>query len=342
MKKEKLIFIYPKPFTFIRTEQKILESDFQLIIQELPWHKKILLPINFIRQFFFLFQHIFTTDKILISFGGYWSFLPTIFGKICNKKTAIVVHGTDCVDFPEIQYGNLRIPLMRWFTKKSYQWASIILPVSESLVYTENQYFSDYNLKLGYAHHLKGIKTAYKVIPNGLIVEDWQSNIVTKTTFSTISVMTKDQIMRKGGDLIVETAKLLPNITFYLAGCESIENAPKNVITLGRLSPEELKSWYLKTQFYLQLSVFEGFGVALCEAMLCRCVPIVSAVNFLPNIVGETGFVLNKRDPILLKKLLEDAFQKDLLALGELAKDRIKQNFTDQNRKEMLLAILKS
>ena len=81
--------------------------------------------------------NFYNSKIILISFGGYWSFLPSLFGRIFNKKVAIVVHGTDCVSFPEINYGNLRNPLMSWFIKKSYQFSNIILPVSDSLVYTK-------------------------------------------------------------------------------------------------------------------------------------------------------------------------------------------------------------
>ena len=58
--------------------------------------------------------------------------------------------------------------------------------------------------------------------------------------------------------------------------------------------PQELKILYNESKFYFQLSNTEGFGVALCEAMLCGCVPIVSDVNFLPSIVGNSGFVLKK------------------------------------------------
>ena len=229
-------------------------------------------------------------DIILVSFGGYWSFLPSLLGKLFNKKVVIVVHGTDCVSFPEIKYGNLRIPIMRWFIKKSYQWASIILPVSESLVYTENNYFSEETLKFGYKHHLSNITTSYKVIPNGLIIENWLTKEVVKLPKTFISVMTDEQILRKGGDLIIKIARKIPNCTFYLAGVSSIQDAPNNVIALGKLTPEQLKEWYSKIQFYLQLSNFEGFGVAICEAMLSRCVPIVSDVNVLPYIVGDTGF----------------------------------------------------
>ena len=60
--------------------------------------------------------------------------------------------------------------------KKSYQFSNIILPVSDSLVYTENNYYSDKILKFGYTYHFRNIKTPYRVIPNGIIVDDWQYN----------------------------------------------------------------------------------------------------------------------------------------------------------------------
>ena len=178
MSKKKIIFIYPGLYTFIQTEIKLLSDEYQLISINQGWSKKLLLPFNLLIQFFFLLFNMHKVECILISFGGYSSFLPSLLGNLFGKKVAIIVHGTDCVSFPEINYGNLRSPLLRYFTKKSYQWASIILPVSESLVYTENNYFSSATLKFGYTHHLSNINTPYKVIPNGLITGDW--NVVSK------------------------------------------------------------------------------------------------------------------------------------------------------------------
>jgi len=73
------------------------------------------------------------------------------------------------------------------------------------------------------------------------------------------------------------------------------------------------------------LSNFEGFGVAICEAMLCKCVPIVSDVNFLPEIIGDSGFVLRKRDKKMLIVLLEEAMSSKIEELSNLSKERIKQ-----------------
>ena len=340
MIKERLLFIYPKKFTFINTEIKILSDNYELISQDQNWNNKLLLPINFIRQFFFLIFNITKVNTILISFGGYSSYLPSVIGRFFGKKVAIVVHGTDCVSFPEINYGNLRKPLMRWFTRKSYKNANIILPVSESLVYTENNFFSHNTMKFGYSYHLKNIDTPYKVIPNGLIIEDWRKDeTVQKDKNSFISVLSKGNILLKGVDLIIDVASRFPNHNFFLAGIDNLENFQEveNIFCLGKLSPKELNFWYSKTQFYLQLSNTEGFGVALCEAMLCNCIPIVSDVNSLPTIVGDSGFILKKRDLNMLNDLINVALKSDISDLEVKTRNRIINNFSTQNRQKLLI-----
>ena len=86
MNKEKLIFIYPKLFTFIRTEIKILENDYKVISINQNWSNKIFLPLNFIIQFFFLIINFYNSKIILISFGGYWSFFLFILVEFLIKR----------------------------------------------------------------------------------------------------------------------------------------------------------------------------------------------------------------------------------------------------------------
>jgi hypothetical protein len=343
MSKKNLIFIYPKLYTFIQTEIKLLSDEFNLISINQNWERKILLPFNLIRQVIFLVINIRKVDTILISFGGYWSFFPALFSNLLGKKVAIVMHGTDCVSFPEIEYGNLRNPILSFVTKKSLQWASIILPVSESLVYTENNYYSSKTLRFGYNYHLSNIKTPYKVIHNGLNVLDWvRDNEIIRNKTSFVTVLGKGKIKIKGVDLIIEVASRFPNSIFYLAGIENVKgyNIPKNIICKGRLTPEELKVLFNQSQFYLQLSNTEGFGVALCEAMLCECIPLVSDVNFLPTIVGDSGFVLKKRNSDMLVDLINMALNSDIIHLEQKARKRIKDNFSVNKRKKMLLSVL--
>lgn len=344
MQKKNLLFIYPKLFTFIDTEIKLLEKEYNIISLNQSWHKRWMLPINFMIQILFTSFNIFRVDTVLISFGGYWSFFPSLFGRILGKKVAIIVHGTDCVSFPEINYGNLRNPIMRFFTAKSYQFANIILPVSESLMYTENNYFQDQTtLRFGIHHHLPKVKTPHTVIPNGLILEDWSRlNHLPRPPRSFVTVMNKDQLERKGAKLIIETAHLMSDFNFFFAGVDNTvyKETPDNVYFLGRLSPKELQELYSKTQFYLQLSNFEGFGVAICEAMLCECIPIVSNVNFLPEIAGASRLVLKKRDPQQLIQIIDHALQSDIKELEKSSRLRIINNFSAQKRKDLLNNVL--
>ena len=343
MYKKKLIFIYPSLYTFIQTDIKLLSEDFELITVNQNWSRKSLLPINIFYQFFFLLINLHKVETIIVSFAGYCSFFPSLLGKIFNKKVAIIVHGTDCVSFPEIEYGNLRNPILSFVTKKSLQWASIILPVSESLVYTENNYYSSKPLKFGYNYHLSNIKTPYKVIHNGLNILNWdRDNEIIRDKTSFVTVLGEGKVNIKGVDLIIDVASRFPNSIFYLAGIENVKgyDMPENIICKGRLNPEELKLLFNQSQFYLQLSNTEGFGVALCEAMLCECIPIVSDVNFLPTIVGESGFVLKKRNSEMLFDLINLALNSNTIIFEGRARKRIKDNFSVNKRKKMLLSVL--
>ena len=340
MPKKKLLFIYPNLYTFIQTEIDLLSDDYDIISITQNWSNKILLPFNLLIQFFFLLYNLPRVKVVLISFAGYSSFLPCLLGNLLNKKVLIVAHGTDCVSFPEINYGNLRNPLLRFFTKISYQCASKILPVSESLVYTENSYFSSETLKFGYIHHLSNITTPFKVIPNAINSNFWnKDNTVSRDKRSFITVLGKDQALIKGLDLIIEAANEFPDYKFYIAGIDPINNfkSRDNIFFKGRLSPDELRILYCESQFYLQLSNSEGFGVALCEAMLCKCIPIVSNVNVLPEIIGDSGFVLKKRDLKILIDLINIVLECNISTLENKSRDRIKDNYTLENRKQLLL-----
>ena len=91
----------------------------------------------------------------------------------------------------------------------------------------------------------------------------------------------------------------------------------------------------------MQLSLSEGFPNALSEAMLCECVPLVSNVGGMPDIIHDCGYLLKHKDQDELFKLIGSALKNDdLNGLGKKARKRIVDNYTFENRKNKLLSEL--
>ena len=340
-----IIYIAPSLSSFVRNDIKILKKKYNVTNNIYNWGNKYLTIFYFLKQFIFLLTNIFSTDLIIVSFGGYWAVLPSLFGRLFKVPVFIILNGTDCASIESINYGSLKKPLVKLSCKISYSLSSLLLPVSSSLIYTKNYFLdSDKDIEQGYSHFIKNIKTNSKVLYNGVDENFWKkSKEIKKEPNTFISVFNNRQFIGKGGDLIVEISKKYPSSTFYIAGSTKIANleAPTNVIFLGYLSPNELLNYYSKCQYYFQLSSFEGFGVSLCEAMLCECVPIVSSVNHLANIVDDYGFVLQKKDINLLTEIVDKALNtKNLVQLGELSRKRIINNYSIEIREKELFQII--
>ena len=346
LKKDKILIVSPLLSSFIKNDLEFLSENYLLDVSIDNWKSKSLTPLLIVKQFFVYLFKIPFKKAIIIHFGGYWALIPTILGKMFNTPVYIVIHGTGAAAIPSIYYGNLRKKLLKLFCKLSYQNAKQILPVSESLMKTKNTYYSDNEESYqGILNHFPTLKTKYTVIPNGIDTSFWNRDAIRKEENSFVAVFNDSQFVLKGGDIILESAKKFPNYSFYIIGCNRPKNieCPKNLHFLGFQNKQTLKEYYSKCQFHFQLSIYEGFGVAICEAMLCECIPIGSSVNHLPNIIGDTGFILEKRSSMELQTLIEKATtlsNNEKKNLGVSARLRIIENYSQSNRQKSLENIL--
>lgn len=343
----KIIYIYPKKASFITTDLNILSQKYNVIENTGNWDEGYKIPFLFVKQLFFLLKKVKKTECFVVSFGGYWALLPVIIAKLFKKKVFIILHGTDCADFKEINYGNLRKPYLKAILGVSYKLATRLLPVSSSLIYTENSYFSkDKIIKQGIDVFFPNINTPKTVISNVFDGNKWkieQGAYRYKNRF--ITVLGNGQFKRKGGDLILKVARKLTQFDFYFTGIDVFlhqDKMPDNVFFTGKATPEKLCKLYNESAYYLQLSIFEGFGCALCEAMLCGCIPIVSSVNVLPEIVGDTGYILEKMDEDLLILLLTQVYLNNNEELRIKARNRILEKYPIELRKKNIYEVLKT
>ena len=137
---EKILYIYPEYSTFIGKDIRFLSKRFEVRSPAHNWSNKAATPLNFLRQLLFLCCHLRGSVAVFVMFGGYWSLLPALAGKVTGIPVFIIPGGTDCVSFPSLNYGSLRKPMMRTFIRWSFALCTELFPVHGSLVESSYSY----------------------------------------------------------------------------------------------------------------------------------------------------------------------------------------------------------
>lgn len=352
MMKERIIYIFPENSAFIRKDIKFLSQRYDVVTPSHDWKSKGATPLNFVKQFIFLCRHLGGSKAVFVMFGGYWSFLPSLLGKILRIPVYIIPGGTDCVSFPTLKYGSLRKPVMRTFIRWSFTLCHELLPVDESLVITDYSFheLSDYP-KQGYMYFFPRITTPYRVIHNGFDPGFFNCDFAGKRAGTFIIVATVTNMTRvrvKGIDLVLYLAGQFPQCSFTMIGISDsvvsqLGPIPGNVTIHPFLEQAKFRSYLAESQFVLQLSVSEGFPNALCEAMLCHCIPVGSTVGAMPEIIGETGFLAASSEKEYLSRRFDEILNKDEVVLRQMAsaaRARIAENYPISRREEAFFKLL--
>jgi glycosyltransferase involved in cell wall biosynthesis len=348
----KILYIFPESSTFIRKDIGFLSNYYRVLTPDHNWKIKNQVPLNFIRQFLFLCRNLRGSKAVFVMFGGYWSFLPALMGKITGIPVFIIPGGTDCVSFPSLNYGSLRKPVMRTFIRWSFQLSTKLLPVDESLVLSGYTYLSDADFpKQGFMYFFPRLRTPYRVIHNGFDPDFFSTDPAAKRAESFIAVAPVNNMTRvrvKGVDLVIHLARRFAGCTFTLVGIadevlQALSPLPPNLTVYPLLPKEKFISLLARSRFVLQLSISEGFPNALCEAMLCQCIPVGSAVGAIPSIIGDTGFVIASPEREYLEKRLEEILGTEpgeQHRLGLMARNRIAGMYHISRREKAFLEIL--
>ncbi len=158
----------------------------------------------------------------------------------------------------------------------------------------------------------------------------------------------------KGLDLLVEAAAHLPAhgapVRIHLVG-EGPMRAPLEravrergldgrVLLHGERSPDALASWYAASDVVTLLSTSEGCPNVVIEALACGRPVVATRVGGVPELVreGETGLLVDRRDPALvaarLAEALGRAWDPDAIAghVRERSWDRVAERLLDVYR----------
>jgi len=113
------------------------------------------------------------------------------------------------------------------------------------------------------------------------------------------------RLMVKGLDRFRELATCLPEFEFVIIGATDgvksyFEPLPANLTLLPPQQFDQLTQYYVHASFYAQLSRSEGLPNALCEAMLCGCIPVGTNVGDIQITIGITGLTIDDWKPEIL------------------------------------------
>ena len=354
---DKLLFIYLKLMPFVEEDLKLLSERYD--VRVFPFDAVRFttragrlwgLLSNGFRQLIWLLREIPNAALIYGWFADYHVFLPTLLARLWGKPVAVPLAGLDAVVLPDLGHGvyqTWRKPLAQFVVRN----ASLLLPVSETMIYEENRY-SAYPalLKNGVRVHVPGMDTPYEVIPFGFDTDAWPMGPAERRpVVLTVGFMEDERRLRcKGVDLLFEAARRLPEADFRVVGVPREQEdlirrrfrPPDNVALLPPRARTELPPVYGEASVYAQLSRAEGQPNVLCEAMCCGCIPVGSAVFGIPETIGDAGFVVDSPNPDALATSIRQALEGATPQARSRARQRIVEKYTLDQRRQALSAVL--
>lgn len=329
-RQQKLLFIYTNLSTFVKGDLDALQPYYQVTTSRFNLNTGKQVVLNFIKQFFWLLIHIRKFKKIYIWFGDYHSFLPVLFAKLTGKSSYLVVGGYDVCRIRSLKYGSFKNPVRGFMTRFTMQHCTLNLCVSR---YVERK--------------VKAIAPKAKtiLIYNGTNLRPDKTTSPRKENIvlTVASVQSEQTFLLKGLDRFLEAARQLPEYKFIIVGMAPklkslVTPLPENITIHDKVPQKDLIQYYQSAKVYCQLSRTESFCMTLVEGMLYNCIPIITCVGGMPEIMGPLGYAVPENQTEKIVQAIRDAM---LLPYSTAYEERIEQHFLLSERQEKLVNVLR-
>ncbi len=345
-----LLFSYLSPSSFVRDDLELLSDAFDVR----PFHfdatqaRSVLgLARLWKGQLDWLRRELPGAGVVLGWFADHHMALPVAMARRAGVPTAVVLSGTDVNVVPSLGYGALlsrwRAPLVRYVVRN----ASLLLPVTPSLVEHENT-FAEWPrvLRNGVRAHVPDVQTPIQVVLPGLDASRWEiGGDVRSPSVIAAALCGNERTFRlKGLDVLADVARLLPDLPFRVLGIAP--DFARQLPVLSNLTWEPATGREALGQAFREASVIlhpsrseGGLPLVVAEAMLSGCIPVGSPVGGLPQLIPGIGELVARPDPAEIAAAVHRA-------LGyaderrSLARERIVEGYSFSARKHRLVASL--
>jgi glycosyltransferase involved in cell wall biosynthesis len=320
----RLLYVHSRKASFVAIDRELLAERYE--IEELYQPGRVPHPLRVIRG-------VLRADVVFGWFASWHTFFPITLAWLLRKPSVMIIGGFDTANMPDIGYGYQQGGLRRWASR----W---IMRRAGRLVTNSNYSLSEIAAntpippeRVTVVHH--GVPDPFGALPDH----------AKERTALTVGHLVRTTLEQKGHRPFVTAAGLLPDVSFVFAGAwhdDAIDElrgiAGPNVEFTGWLSDDDLHAAYRRASVYVQASRHEGFGLAVAEAMLAGCVPVVMDVTAMPEVVGDAGVLISSQSP----ESVADGIRR-ALELGpnahRRARERILLEFPLERRRDALLRI---
>lgn len=266
-------------------------------------------------------------------FGSVYAGYTVFLAKLLGRRSVVIVGGVDASRDREINYGIWLSPWKSLFVRYAYRHADRVLVVDPFLG-REVVRLAEYD-----GANVENVPTGYdgaQWTPGG------RKEVLVATVASCENMW---RFRKKGLDKLFEAARMLPDLPFVVIGMhrtllqELQALVPPNVEIVAHMPRADILPFLRRAKVYAQPSYTEGLPNALCEAMLCECVPVGTVAGGIPTAIGDAGHLVPYGDVPALARALRMASAAPESA-GVKARERILREFPLQKREQTLVRIL--
>ena len=321
---KRVLYVHSRKASFVAIDREILASRYEVedLYQPGRWPN----PLAVIRG-------VVRADLVFGWFASWHTFFPITLAALLRKPSVMIIGGFDSANMPEIGYGYQQGGLRRWASR----W---IMRRARRLVTFSNYSLSE--IERNTAIPRERVAVIHLGVPDPFGGQP----AAKERQALTVGAVDHTTLVQKGQIPFVRAAAELPDVRFVFAGKaldESIKElralAGDNVVFTGWLSDEDLRDTYRRSAVYVQASRHEGFGLAVAEAMLAGCVPVVMDVTAMPEVVGDAGVLIGSQEPSAVAAGVRRALELGPDA-ARRARERILREFPMERRRDGLLKVV--
>jgi len=322
--RRRILFVHSRKASFVAIDRAILAERFEVddLYQPGRWPD----PLAVVRG-------VLRADLVFGWFASWHTFFPITLAWLLRKPSVLVVGGFDTANMPDIAYGHqrggMRRHASRWIMRRAGQLVT-------------NSRYSLEEIERNTPIPPARVEVLHHGIPDPFDEPPAEK----ERRALTVGAIDRTTLVQKGQLPFVQAAAELPDVRFVLAGAwldDAVERlrsiAAPNVELTGWLSDADLHALYRRAAVYVQASRHEGFGLAVAEAMLAGCVPVVMDVTAMPEVVGDAGVLIGSQRAEEVAAGVREALTRDAGA-SRAARERILASFPMESRRDGLMKVV--